>query len=228
MLLSTKSYGDLCEFPDSWKEPFSFWDRMQHHTVDVSGGRAIELIKAMIEEYMALFATDKFNICADETFDLGKGKSKPLADEKGVHRLYIDYVKELCEFLVAKGKKPMFWGDIICAQPELIKELPEETVCLTWGYAAEQREHEAKVMAEAGARQYLCPGVGGWNQWMTWWRTATKYRTDVRLCEKIPCGRCSEHRLGDCGHINQPDFSLPGMIYGAVFSWETIPTALRS
>lgn len=42
MLLSTKSYGDLCEFPDSWKEPFSFWDRMQHHTVDVSGGRAIE------------------------------------------------------------------------------------------------------------------------------------------------------------------------------------------
>ena len=54
MLLSTKSYGDLCEFPDSWKEPFSFWDRMQHHTVDVSGGRAIELIKAMIEEYMAL------------------------------------------------------------------------------------------------------------------------------------------------------------------------------
>ena len=46
MLLSTKSYGDLCEFPDSWKEPFSFWDRMQHHTVDVSGGRAIELIKA--------------------------------------------------------------------------------------------------------------------------------------------------------------------------------------
>ena len=45
---------------------------MQHHTVDVSGGRAIELIKAMIEEYMALFATDKFNICADETFDLGK------------------------------------------------------------------------------------------------------------------------------------------------------------
>ena len=54
MLLSTKSYGDLCEFPDSWKEPFSFWDRMQHHTVNVSGGRAIELIKAMIEEYMAL------------------------------------------------------------------------------------------------------------------------------------------------------------------------------
>lgn len=220
MLLSTKSYGDLCEFPDSWKEPFSFWDRMQHHTVDVSGGRAIELIKAMIEEYMALFATDKFNICADETFDLGKGKSKPLADEKGVHRLYIDYVKELCEFLVAKGKKPMFWGDIICAQPELIKELPEETVCLTWGYAAEQREHEAKVMAEAGARQYLCPGVGGWNQWMN--LVENSYKNITRMCgyaRKYHAEGVLNTDWGDCGHINQPDFSLPGMIYGAVFSW---------
>ena len=179
-----------------------------------------ELIKAMIEEYMALFATDKFNICADETFDLGKGKSKPLADEKGVHRLYIDYVKELCEFLVAKGKKPMFWGDIICAQPELIKELPEETVCLTWGYAAEQREHEAKVMAEAGARQYLCPGVGGWNQWMN--LVENSYKNIARMCgyaRKYHAEGVLNTDWGDCGHINQPDFSLPGMIYGAVFSW---------
>lgn len=220
MLLSTKSCGELCEFPDSWKEPFSFWNRMQHHTVDVSGGKAIEQIKAMIEEYMALFTTDKFNICADETFDLGKGKSKTMAEEKGVHRLYIDYVKELCEFLVSKGKKPMFWGDIICAQPELIRELPKETVCLTWGYAAGQREHEAKVMAEAGARQYLCPGVGGWNQWMN--LVENSYKNITRMCgyaRKYQAEGILNTDWGDCGHINQPDFSLPGLIYGAVFSW---------
>ena len=129
-------------------------------------------------------------------------------------------VEELCEFLVAKGKKPMFWGDIICAQPELIKELPEETVCLTWGYAAEQREHEAKVMAEAGARQYLCPGVGGWNQWMNLVENSSK--NIARMCgyaRKYHAEGVLNTDCGDCGHINQPDFSLPGMIYGAVFSW---------
>lgn len=123
----------------------------------------------------------------------------------------------------------MFWGDIICAQPELIKELPEETVCLTWGYAAEQREHEAKVMAEAGARQYLCPGVGGWNQWMN--LVENSYKNIARMCgyaRKYHAEGVLNTDWGDCGHINQPDFSLPGMIYGAVFSWETIPTALRS
>ena len=165
-VLRTRTYCHLCELPDMEQEPFGFVDRMKHHTLDVSNPESMQLAKSLIDEFMPLFTSKYFNICADETFDLGKGKSAGLAETKGTQRMYLDFVKELCGYVVSKGKIPMFWGDIICAQPELIKELPEETVCLTWGYAAEQREHEAKVMAEAGARQYLCPGVGGWNQWM--------------------------------------------------------------
>ena len=226
MLLSTKSYGDLCEFQDSWKEPFSFWDRMQHHTVDVSGGRAIELIKAMIEEYMALFATDKFNICADETFDLGKGKSKPLADEKGVHRLYIDYVKELCEFLVAKGKKPMFWGDIMYRWPESCGELPKETICLNWGYAPDQPEDAIKAIAESGITQYACPGVCGWNMWMPMLDFA--YRNNRAMCRhahKYGAVGLLNTDWGDYGHVNDYRLSIPGILYGAAFSWnaEEVP-----
>jgi len=33
-----------------------------------------------------------FNICADETFDLGKGKSKKVADEISIDRMYIDFL----------------------------------------------------------------------------------------------------------------------------------------
>ena len=62
---------------------------------------------------------DRFNICADETFDLGKGKSRAAAEEKGVDRIYIDFVKALCDFLVENGRRPMFWGDIICGFPEM-------------------------------------------------------------------------------------------------------------
>lgn len=220
MLLCTKTYGHLCELEESWKEPFSFWDRMRHHTVNVTDERTMPLIKGMIEEYMALFSSNKFNICADETFDLGKGKAKEAADREGVHRIYINYVKELCEFLVQKGKQPMFWGDIICGEPELIKELPEDTICLTWGYAPEQREHESRVMAEAGARQYLCPGVGGWNQWMNLIRSS--YDNITRMCRyarKYQAEGILNTDWGDCGHINHPEFSIPGLIYGAAFSW---------
>lgn len=225
-LLSTKSYSDLCELPDSEKQPFSYLDRMLHHTINVSDDRALSLVKGRILEYMALFSSDKFNICADETFDLGKGRAKSLADGKGVHRIYIDFVKSLCEFLVENGKTPMFWGDIICAEPELIRELPEETICLTWGYAPDQSEDDCRKMAQAGAMQYCCPGVSGWNQWMN--QLESSYLNITRMCsyaEKYGALGILNTDWGDFGHINHPDHSIPGMIYGAAFSWsrEEIP-----
>lgn len=225
-LLSTKSYEDLCELPDAAAQPFSFWDRMRHHTVNVTDARVLPLIKGMLEEYLALFSSDKFNLCADETFDLGTGRSAEYAKEHGVHRMYIDYVKELCAFLVEKGKQPMFWGDVICAEPFLVKELPENIVCLTWGYAPDQPEDACRKMAQTGVKQYLCPGVAGWNQWMN--LIEPSYRNIVRMCgyaEKYHAIGILNTDWGDFGHINHPAYSIPGMIYGAAFSWnhEVIP-----
>lgn len=219
-LLSTKSYGDLCELWNSEKQPFSFLDRMRHHTVNVTDDRVLPLIKGMLEEYLNIFSTDKFNFCADETFDLGKGKASALAEEKGVHRIYIDYVKELCAFLIEKGKIPMFWGDVIGEQPELIKELPDQVVCLTWGYAPDQREDESRRMAELGAKQYLCPGVQGWNHWIN--KIEDAYKNIKRMCfyaHKYETMGVLNTDWGDYGHVNCPEYSLPGMIFGSAFSW---------
>ena len=219
-LLSTKSYGELCELENSWQQPFSFLDRMRHHTVNVTDERVLPLIKGMLEEYLNLFTTDKFNFCADETFDLGKGKASALAEEKGVHRIYIDYMKELCDFLVKKGKIPMFWGDVIGEMPELIKELPEQVVCLTWGYAPDQRENESRKMAELGANQYLCPGVQGWNHWIN--RIEDAYKNIRRMCSyahKYAAMGVLNTDWGDYGHVNCPEYSVPGMIFGGAFSW---------
>lgn len=226
MLLSTRSHEDLCELSDASSQPFSFLDRMCHHTVNVSDEKTLPFIKKMLEEYMALFRSDRFNLCADETFDLGKGKSSELAAEKGIHRIYVDYLKELCDFIVQHGKKPMFWGDVICGEPMLARELPEETICLTWGYAPNQREEESCRMAEAGITQYLCPGVSGWNQWMN--QIGDSYQNIARMCSyarKYRAEGILNTDWGDFGHINHTEHSIVGMIYGAAFSWngEEIP-----
>ena len=226
MLLSTKSYGHLCEMEQSWNQPFSLWDRMRHHTINVADDASLKLVKDMIEEYMSLFTSNRFNLCADETFDLGKGKAKELAKSKGVHRIYVDYVKELCNFLIEHGKQPMFWGDILVAEPELIKELPKEVICLNWGYGPRQREDESRKIAATGATQYLCPGVAGWNQWMN--IIPDSYQNIIRMCsyaQKYNAPGVLNTDWGDFGHVNHPDFSIPGLIYGAAFSWnhEVIP-----
>lgn len=219
-LLSTKSCGELCERRDSWTAPFSFDDRMQHHTLNPTDERALALIKEMIAEYGALFSSDKFNICADETFDLGSERSRETAEREGTANMYIGFVKALCDFLVERGKQPMFFGDIICANPAFIKKLPENTLCLTWGYAPEQGEDECRAMAQAGAVQYLCPGVCGWNQWIN--RIEDSYQNIIRMCgyaRKYHAEGILNTDWGDFGHVNDPAFSMPGMIYGAAFSW---------
>ena len=82
-------------------------------------------------------------------------ESAAAAAEKGVDRIYIDFVKALCEFLVENGRRPMFWGDVICGFPEMIKELPEENQRLNWGYAKYQREEETKWLCSSRSRHPL-------------------------------------------------------------------------
>lgn len=219
-LLSTKSYSHLCELPDSEQQPFSFYGRMSHHTLDASNPDSLALVFRMIDEYLPLFSSNYFNLCGDETFDLGKGRSRAKAEEIGEKQLYLDFVRSICEYLVQKGKVPMFWGDVAAAFPEAVKELPKETICLNWGYAPDQNDDTTKAFAKAGVSQILCPGVSGWNQFVNADKEA--YENITRMCRYAH----QYHALGvlntdwgDYGHISCPEFSVPGMIYGAAFSW---------
>ena len=219
-LLSTREYRHLCELENTDDQPFSVLGRMQHHTIDVTNPDSLKLIQSMLAEFMELFQSRKFNLCADETFDLGTGRSKAEAEKLGKSRLYINYVKELAEFIVARGRRPMFWGDVIVGFPELIKELPPETICLTWGYAPEQRDYETMKMAEAGAVQYCCPGCCGWNELINVnWNSYHNIKQMAGHAAKYGAVGFLNTDWGDFLHVNHPDFSIAGMIYGAAFSW---------
>ena len=180
-LLGTRSYAALCELEGSAGQEFSFWDRMAHHTLNPLDLRSMELIKGMIGEFMQLFSSDKFNICADETFDLGTGKSREEAGERGRGVLYAEFVSELFDYLVENGKTPMFWGDIICESPALIKEFPGETICLAWGYSEQEKDTQVRVLSEAGAKLYVCPGTRGWNHFVN--QMYESYENIARMCD---------------------------------------------
>lgn len=219
-VLKTKSFAHLCELEGSDKERFRFYDRMAHHTINMSDPDSWDFIEKMLLEFIPLFSSRQFNLCGDETFDLGKGRSKAMADEIGTQRMYVNFVKKICDCLTSQGLRPMFWGDIIVASPELLHELPKSIVCLTWGYAEEERENSAKTMDSVGAVQYLCPGVHGWRHLMN--KLPSAYANVSRMCEyakKFNALGLLNTDWGDYGHISHQDFSIPGMIYGAAGSW---------
>lgn len=221
-LLRTKSYGEFCEKEDAIGKPFSLIGKMQHHTIAVSHEKAFDLIKELFDQFFPLFSSIHINICADETFDLGREKSKELAKELGYEDLYLSFLKKLCAYVTERGKIPQFWGDVIVRKPELIKELPPETICLAWGYSPEEKESVCESLFKAGANVYLCPGVAAWNQFIADFESAyLNQKIMSQYAKKYGAKGYLNTDWGDFGHINDLAFSIPGMIYGASFSWNT-------
>ncbi len=219
-ILNTKNYKHLCELDLKETTKFSFIDRMEHHTIDVSNSLSQTFIENLLYEFMPLFTSKKFNICGDETFDLGKGKNKELADKIGVTNLYLDFLVKVINFVSENGFTPMFWGDVIKSSPELIKKLPDETICLNWGYSENETEIWTKAFAELGVNQYVCPGVSGWNNLIN--LQEVSFKNISKMCgyaHKYGAEGILITDWGDFGHINHPSFSVVGLIYGSELSW---------
>jgi len=208
-------------------DPFCWWDRQIHYTLDCQNPRSIELVREIIHEVRPLFRSRFFNICADETFDLGKGKNKALAEKVGKGRLYVDFLKQIMAAVKEADAIPLFWGDIIGAYPELVKEIPTEAIALDWDYSAELKHTKAQLMADSGRAFYVCPGVCGWNEWIPNYGVAHKNITRfAKLGQKLGAAGILNTDWGDFGHINTWGPTLPGLVLGASCAWNAKSAAL--
>lgn len=218
--MRTQELRELGEFLEDADRPFSFIERMRHHTLNVADDRAFAFSTQLVDSYLQLFRTKRFNICADETFDLGKGQSKQEAQRVGVATLYATYVGKLCEHLSQQGREPMFWGDIAIEMPEILETLPNNVTLLNWQYDPEATDEKIQLVAKAGAKQIVCPAVWGWNALLP--RIDDAWNNIARIARYgVDCG--AEGMLvtdwGDFGHVNDPRMAVPGMIFGAQYAW---------
>ena len=214
-LLQTEKYKHLCELPDYEPQTIYWQQRMAHHTIDPSNPESFELIKSLIDQYMPLFTSDKFNICCDETFDLGKGRNQG----KEVGELYVGFVKKILDYVRSKGKTPMMWGDVINAHSDLIDELGE-TIFLSWGYDANIKPDTVNKLRDANKVQYVCPGCSNWTSLIEMAHVSipniykmTKYGYEAGA--KGVLNTC----WGDYGHISPIYACMYSIIYGAARSW---------
>ncbi len=225
MILRTHRNEALNELPiRAARTPFSFRDRQLHYTLDCANPRSLELVKTMIDEYAPLFSSDKFNICCDETFDLGKGRNQQAANENGTGRLYMDFLKKIMDLVRDHQRIPMYWGDIMLHHPELIDEAPKDGITLNWCYQPELPPDTSRVFRDAGLSFYVCPGVHGWSRWFNNIDAASL--NIVRFArEGLEYGAQGllNTDWGDFGHINFLANSYHGMALGAAAAWNLKP-----
>jgi len=218
--LELPRYIHLAECPDGFDYP---WGGRHEgpFSLDPTNPQSLELIAELFAEMLPHFSSEKFNVGCDETFELGQGRSKPVCEEKGKGRVYLDFLLQIYELVEKHGRTMLFWGDIIIQHPELAGDLPRDVVVLEWGYDADHPFAErGGRFAESGIPFYVCPGTSSWN--------TIAGRTDnclVNLREAASAGL--EHGAagflntdwGDSGHWQYLPVSYLGYAAGAALSW---------
>ena len=219
-LLRSETFGKYREMDTGPGETFTWYHRMRHHIINVSDPGSFTLIKGILDQYMPLFRSNKINICCDETFDLGKGKSASMAQKMNYGEMYLFYVNQLVEYLQSKGKEVMIWGDIVKSHPEHLGKLNAQVTCLNWYYDYGAKEENVKIFSDHDFKQYVCPSVSGYSRLVNAYDMSfTNIREMAKLGNQYHAIGFLNTDWGDCGHINMPSLAIPGMIYGAAQGW---------
>lgn len=93
------------------------------------------LFADLIADMAAMHRSDYIHIGGDETYLLGHCPACSLkATTEGKSKLFVDYMKMMCDIVISLGKKPVMWADILLKYPEAAAEMPEETIYIDWNY----------------------------------------------------------------------------------------------
>ena len=219
-LMHKEEYGHLGETEEGIATP---WGNKQEYPFSLSPvvPETLPFLEDLFDELLPNFTSRMFNIGADETFDLGAGRSKALVEARGKGRVYLDFVLEIYQRVKTRGRTMQFWGDIINQHPDLVPEIPKDVIALEWGYEANHDfPGKTALFAASGVPFYVCPGTSSW--------VSIAGRTDnvignirnaVENGLKNGAIGVLNTDWGDLGHWQPLPVSYLGFAYGAALSW---------
>ncbi len=123
-----------------------------------------KFVADLYKEIDQIFPSKFFHIGADETFELGRGRSAEEVKEKGVGKVYFEHIRRVRDILKPYNRRLMMWGDIALSHPDLIGEIPKEMVVMNWAYGArDSYASRIEPFKKAGLEQFVCPSVWNFN-----------------------------------------------------------------
>jgi hypothetical protein len=207
-ILKYEEYSDVAERPHG-------------HVLTPTNERSYDIIRSLYSELLPLFPGPFVHVGGDETFELGRGKTKKLADDVGLGLVYLEHLKKMHGILQPYHKRLMFWGDIALKYPELLTTLPKDVIAVPWNYEARPGfENLIKPYREAGLDVMVAVGANNWNQ--IWPNLDVAY-VNIRNFAR------DGQRFGALGLLNATwnddgeslyDMSWPALIFGAVAAWQ--------
>lgn len=218
--LNVPEYQHLAECPDGWDTPWGYRSD-EPFSLNPADPGSFELSVDLIDQLARSSRSSLFNLCCDETLDIGQGKSRELCERDGRATVYLNYLTDLCKHIKRHGKVAMFWGDIVLKHPELVTRIPRDAVLLNWGYESNHPfKEQSRRFREESVRFYVCTGTSSWCS-----LTGRGQNAVDNLCRGAEAALefGAEGYLitdwGDYGHWQPFAISWLGLTYGAGVAW---------
>lgn len=216
-----ENYIHLAECPDGYEMWGGHHDPGCLNPLDPA---SLEFVQRRISDVIEAFpACHHFNICCDETWELGMGKSKEECEHRGRTRVYLDFVSKVIAYLRERNIKPMFWADIVLqGKQEVIDTIPKDAVALNWGYERYQVTEDSCIrLQKSGVPYWNCPGTAVWRSLL-----GESYKSMQSIARSTVLGK----RHGASGILNTDWTDFPfnhispsylPIAYCAGMSWKT-------
>ncbi|HEX6882622.1 MAG TPA: family 20 glycosylhydrolase, partial [Planctomycetota bacterium] len=221
--LKHPEYRHLAEVPEGILHPFlgAGQTTPEPFSLCPTDPRSLAFLGGLYDELLPCFTSGELNVGLDETIDLGPGRSAAAIREKGVGRVYLEFLRSVHGLVSARGKRMQFWADILLHHAELVPEVPKDAVAMLWGYEADHPfERETATLAEAGLPFYVCPGTSSWQ--------SIGGRLDNMLANVHSAATWGAERgargllvtdWGDRGHLQPPCTAWSGFAVAASLAW---------
>jgi hexosaminidase len=125
----------------------------------------LPLIKDWFTQIAQEFPSPFIHIGADETFDLGRGRTQQRVQQEGYGPVYMEFLKQIHDELAPLNKRLLFWGDIGDENPDSVSALPKDMIAVPWGYGAHENfDKMIEPFSKAGIETWVAPGDSNWNE----------------------------------------------------------------
>ncbi|HEX2165167.1 MAG TPA: family 20 glycosylhydrolase [Thermoanaerobaculia bacterium] len=215
-------YRPLAECPEGIEHPFAL--EPEPFSLCAVDPRVPELLADLYDQLLPCFASRQANVGLDESFDLGRCRSRAASEERGRHRVYTEFVRTVHGLLAERGRRMQMWGDVVLEEPAVIGELPEDVLALVWGYeAGHPFVEQGERFRAAGLDFVLCPGTSGWTS-----LTGRTTNAAANLAEAAAAARDTGAAgvlvtdWGDYGHLQPEPTKWPGLLAGAAAAWNPV------
>ena len=125
---------------------------------------SLPLIQDWFTQIAKEFPSPFLHIGADETDDLGRGRTKDAVKQQGYGPVYVQFLTQIHDALAPLHKRILFWGDIGGADPAAVSKLPKDMIAVPWNYGDTSGfDKMIEPFAKAGIETWVAPGDANWN-----------------------------------------------------------------